>query len=110
VVEVSDTPEKQVKGLMFRENIPANYGMLFVFPSEETRSFWMKNCRIHLDIIYLNNRKQIIDMHINVPPCTSDPCPSYISKKKARYVLELKGNRAKELGLKEGDSVFFVLN
>jgi len=109
LVEIADTPEKQLRGLMYRESIPKNYGMLFVFRDEQIRSFWMKNCRVHLDIIYLNAQKQIVDLHINVPPCINDPCDSIVSNLPAMYVLELRGNRAKELELKRGDSIFFIL-
>jgi uncharacterized membrane protein (UPF0127 family) len=109
-VEVADTPAKQAKGLMFRDHIPDDFGMLFVFPDERTRSFWMKNCRINLDIIYLNRAKQVVDIHQNVPPCRDDPCPTYVSKEPAQYVLELRGNRADELKIKLGDTLFFIYN
>jgi uncharacterized protein len=107
--EIADTPEKRAMGLMFREFIPNDYGMLFIFPDEDIRSFWMKNCKVHLDIIYLDSNKQVVDIHADVPPCKSEPCTSYISKKPARYVLELRGKRAEELDLKTGDSIFFIL-
>lgn len=109
-VEVADTPAKQTKGLMFRDRIPDDFGMLFVFSSERIRSFWMKNCRVHLDIIYLNGSKQVVDIHHNVPPCRQNPCPSYVSKKPAQYVLELRGNRADELKIKRGDIIFFIVD
>jgi uncharacterized membrane protein (UPF0127 family) len=109
-VEIADTPEKQIQGLMFREFIPDDFGMLFVHEVEDYRGFWMKNCKVHLDIIYLDRNKQIINMHINVPPCKREPCKTYPSEKPARYVLELRANRAKELNLKPGDSIFFILD
>jgi len=107
-VEIADTPEKQITGLMYREHIPDNFGMLFIHDNNEYRSFWMKNCKVSLDIIYLDENKQIINIHFNVPPCKWEPCPTYPSEKPARYVLELRGNRAKELNLKPGDTVFFL--
>ena len=108
-VEIADTEEKQVRGLMFRKSIPENYGMLFIYGDEDIRGFWMKNTLVHLDLIYLDADKQVVDMFINVPPCKSAPCKTYISKKRAKYVLELRGNRAKELKIKVGDSIFFIL-
>jgi uncharacterized membrane protein (UPF0127 family) len=110
MVEIVDTPEKQLLGMMFREFIPDDFGMLFVNGSEEPRGFWMKNCRVHLDIIFLDKNKQIINIHFNVPPCKLEPCPSYKSERPAQYVLELRGNRAKELNLKPGDTIFFSLD
>jgi uncharacterized membrane protein (UPF0127 family) len=110
MVEIADTQEKQLTGLMFREFIPDDFGMLFIHESEDYRSFWMKNCRVSLDIIFLDRNKQVINIHFNVPPCKGDPCKTYGSERPAQYVLELRGNRAKELNLKPGDTIFFSLN
>lgn len=107
IVEVADTQEKWITGLMFREKIPDNFGMLFVSDIETEHSFWMKNCKVHLDIIFIDANKQVINIHPNVPPCIDEPCPSYPSTRPARYVLELRGNRAKELNLKPGDIISF---
>lgn len=109
MVEIADTPEKQLTGLMFREFIPDDFGMLFIHESEDYRSFWMKNCRVSLDIIFLDRNKQVINIHFNVPPCEDEPCKTYKSERPAQYVLELRGNRAKELNLKPGDTIFFSL-
>lgn len=109
-VEIADTDEKQIRGLMFRKSIPDDFGMLFVYNNEDIRGFWMKNTLIHLDLIYLNRDKQVVDMFINIPPCESEPCETYVSKNRAQYVLELRGNRAKELNIKKGDAIFFLLN
>ena len=84
--------------------------MLFVFPEEDYRSFWMKNTLISLDIIYLNRDRQIVDMFVSVPPCCGDPCPAYASKFPARYVLEIKGGMAKKLKLKIGDKIFLPVD
>ncbi len=110
MVEIANTPEKYFRGLMYREFIPDDFGMLFIHESEDYRSFWMKNCRVHLDIIYLDKNKQVINIHFNVPPCEFEPCRTYPSERPAQYVLELRGNRAKELNLKPGDTIFFSLN
>lgn len=110
IVEIADTPLKKMRGMMFRRSMPDNFGMLFVYKKEQTLGYWMKNTLIHLDIIYLNKDKQVVDMYINVPPCRADPCMSYISRKKAQYVLELRGKRSAELKMKKGDIIFFVLD
>lgn len=108
--EIADTAEKHARGLMFRTQIKADYGMLFVFAEEEIRSFWMKNTLIPLDMIFLNNEKQVIDLFCSVPPCRSDPCPSYTSALPARYVLEIAGGTAKRLKLKIGDKIFIPID
>ncbi len=110
VVEIADTTEKQLLGLMYRKVVPDNYGMLFVYEDEDRRGFWMKNTKVHLDMIHLDANKQVVDMFINVPPCKREPCQTYISERAAQYVLELRGNRATELNLKIGDPVFFILD
>ena len=110
LAEIADTPEKHSKGLMFRRSIKDDYGMLFVFNGEDYRSFWMKNTLISLDIIFLNQGQQIVDMVTSVPPCCSDPCPSYDSKFPARYVLEINGGLAKKLKLKIGDKIFLPID
>ena len=110
VVEVADTFEKQLRGLMFRDSIPDDFGMLFIHNSEEYRSIWMKNCLVSLDIIFLDKNKQIINIFAAVPPCKREPCKSYISQRPAQYVLELRANRAEELKLKPGDTIFFILD
>jgi len=109
-VEIADTVEKRVTGLMFRENIPPDFGMLFVFEDEARRHFWMKNTPSHLDIIFLNREKQVVQIYVNVPPCRRDPCELYDSIKPARFVLELRGKRSQEINLKVGDTVFFILD
>ncbi|MCP4215361.1 MAG: DUF192 domain-containing protein [bacterium] len=108
-VELADTDAKREKGLMYRQSIPEDYGMLFLYKDEVQCAMWMKNTLIHLDLIYLNKNKQVVDIYVNVPPCKEDPCASYPTRVPAQYVLELKGNRSKELNLKIGDTIFFVL-
>ena len=110
IVEVVSSPEMRMKGLMFRKSIPDDYGMLFVFDSEEIQGMWMKNTWIHLDIIFLDKERQVIEIFENVPPCRTEPCYSYVSKRPAKYALELKGNRSKDLNLKTGDSIFFIID
>jgi uncharacterized membrane protein (UPF0127 family) len=110
IVEIADTPEKILTGMMFREFVPDDFGMLFIHETEDYHAFWMKNCRVPLDIIFLDKNKQIINIHFNVPPCKREPCKTYKSERPAQYVLELCANRAKELNLKPGDTIFFSLN
>lgn len=100
-VEVAATPREQARGLMFREEMPADYGMLFVYDREGPRSFWMKNTLIPLDILYFDGQRRLINWH-TAEPCRADPCPGYSSEAPARYVLELNAGTAAELGLERG--------
>jgi len=108
--EIAETPEQHSQGLMFRRRIRDDYGMLFIFPGDDIRSFWMKNTYITLDMIFLNSGQQIVDMFLSVPPCCGDPCPSYTAKFPARYVLEINGGLAKKMNLKIGDKIFLPID
>ena len=107
-VEVADTWEKQVKGLMFRKKLPEKGGMLFTYPKEDFYYIWMKNCYIPLDILWLDSKGRIIYIIEKAPPCNSDPCPSYGPMMKARYVIELKAGSVKKLNLKLGERISII--
>jgi len=102
-VEIVDTPEEQARGLMFRESLDADAGMLFVYPAPEPQAFWMKNTRIPLDILFFDDAARYLGAQLNVPTCRADPCPAYPGPAPARYVLELNAGRAEALGLQVGD-------
>lgn len=91
IVEIADTSEKTAQGLMFRKKLPEGSGMLFVFPNEEVRSFWMKNTFIPLSIGYFNSKRELIDVQ-DMDPAVSEmqsDLPTYISKAPAQYALEV---------------------
>jgi uncharacterized protein len=105
-LEVAQTPEQQEIGLMFRPSLAPNRGMLFPFSPPRPVAFWMKNCLISLDMVFIRNER-VIAISANVPPCRKDPCPSYgpAARASVDHVLELAGGRAAQLGLKVGDSI-----
>ena len=105
--EVADTDAKRELGLMFRDSLGRDRGMLFIFDRPDIYHFWMKNCRISLDMIWLDPDKKIVDVTSNVPPCVSDPCPSYRPNEKALYVIETVAGFADEHGLRPGMKVKF---
>ena len=102
-VEVAESREKQALGLMFRDAMPDDHGMVFIFPVEGMRSFWMKNTKIPLDIFYFDEDLRLVNVSENTPPCRSSRCPGYPSTGPAKYVLELNSGMAAELGAKPGD-------
>lgn len=102
-VELATTAEDQRMGLMFRDEMADDHGMLFIFPTENWRSFWMGNMRIPLDIFYFDEELKLVSVAENTPPCRTERCPSYPSKGPARYVLELNAGKAQQLGVKPGD-------
>jgi uncharacterized membrane protein (UPF0127 family) len=107
--ELAATDEERQKGLMFREKLLPDQGMLFVFDVEDYYSFWMKNTLIALDLIWLDKERRIVHIERDVPPCKADPCPSYTPKRPGSYVLELKAGSADRLKLKLFDKLEFTL-
>lgn len=93
-LELALTREEITNGLMFRPHLAENRGMLFLFKQERTPSFWMKNCLIPLDIIFLDSRAKVVDISAEVLPCRVEPCPQYIPMAPARAVLELNSGAA----------------
>jgi uncharacterized protein len=109
--EIADTMKKRAEGLMYREHLPKDRGMLFTFEQAQPWTFWMKNTKIPLDIIWMNEKKQIIHIAQNVPVCTrtDDGCPQYQPNDPAMYVLELGGGEAERLKLEKGSRLQFRL-
>lgn len=89
--EIADDKEERMKGLMFRTKLEENSGMLFIFENESYQTFWMKNTLIPLDIIFINEDFEIVDVQYAVS-CVRDQCKTYESSKPAKYVLEVNGN------------------
>ena len=102
-VDLAQTQDQQALGLMFREEMADDAGMLFIFPVEGMRSFWMKNTRIPLDIFYFDAELKLVSVSENARPCKTRRCPSYPSTGPAKYVLELNAGKAAELGVQPGD-------
>ena len=109
--EIADTPKKAEKGLMFRNGLDENQGMLFVFDKDGPRLFWMKNTFVDLDIIFINSDSSVYSVAANMPRSYSYTpehqlayAPGY-----GRYVLELKAGSAKRHNIKEGSKIEFKL-
>jgi len=101
-VEIADTRQLQTLGLMYRDEMPADHGMLFIFPNEAPRAFWMKNTRIALDIMYFDKELNMVSASLDTQPCRVRRCPSYPSVGPAMYVLELNAGTADLLGVGVG--------
>jgi uncharacterized membrane protein (UPF0127 family) len=100
----------QMRGMMFRDSLAKDRGMLFIHPKEQNAPYWMYQVRIPLDIIWMDHQRRIVEISANTPACPSTSareCPSFGGHEKARYVLELAGGGAAMYGLKVGDSLSF---
>jgi len=99
-VEVVDTNETRAKGLMFRQELAKDAGMLFDFLSERNTSFWMQNTFIPLDMVFIAADGTVKTIHVNARPLDTTPISSEVP---VQFVLEIPGGRSQEIGLKVGD-------
>ena len=107
-VEVADDDAERARGLMFRDSLGIEQGMLFIHERAEMQAYWMKNTRIPLDILYFDDARRLVSQQRDVPPCTlGDACPPYPSAAPARFVLELNAGEARKLGLEDGAELTF---
>jgi len=107
-LELATTDAERAQGLMFRESLPKDAGMLFLFETPEARPFWMKNCHFPLDIVHLAGDGTVVDVLPDVPPCAEDPCPTYTPGAPSTTVLEINAGAAAKNGLVKGAKVRLV--
>lgn len=107
VVDVAQTQDEKSLGLMFRDHLDEDKGMIFLFDKDQELSFWMKNTLIPLDMIFINNNYEIVDIQTAIP-CERNPCEHYDSF--AQYVLEVNAGYSEKHNIQVGDKVEFVLN
>ncbi len=104
-VDLATTPDQQARGLMFVDSLPADHGMLFLFDSDERRPFWMKNCLIALDMVWLDADFRVADISHDVQPCKEDPCPNVFPSGPIRNVLEVQAGLCAAHKLAVGDKL-----
>lgn len=106
-IEIADTDLEREQGLMYRDSLGRDQGMLFVFPEESVQAFWMRNTRISLDIVYIGSDYRIVSIARNARPYDETSLPS---QGPAQYVLEINGGLCAELGIQPGDTVRWSLD
>ncbi len=108
-LEVANTTEEREQGLMHRESLPDNHGMLFVFPDEKVRPFWMKNTLIPLDMIFISSNLTVLNVEeaYTQPNATDEELTIYTSDGPAKYVIETHRGFAAEHGIEAGTEVVF---
>jgi hypothetical protein len=102
-VEIADTPALRERGLMYRDSLPLNHGMLFVYPDEEVRSFWMRNTRIPLDIAFVDRNGTIV----NVERMEARTDDNTLSAAPVMYALEMQAGWFAENEVGAGDRMEF---
>jgi hypothetical protein len=101
VIEIANTDPTREHGLMERDSMPANHGMIFVFPDEEQRAFWMKNTRFPLDIAFMDAAGKVVSIkQMRAYDLTTIP-----SEAPAKYAIELNLGAAEKAALKVGDQI-----
>lgn len=99
-VEVADDPSERAKGLMFRESLADNAGMLFLYPEPQEVEFWMKNTPLSLDMVFVRQDGTIARIAERTTPFSEEMIPS---GEAVSAVLEVKGGLMRELGIAVGD-------
>lgn len=106
-IEIAEDEYETQTGLMYRTNLHTSQGMLFIFQDEQIRSFYMKNTKIPLDIIYIDKSYQIVSFQKNAKPFDETSLPS---EAPAKYVLEINAGLSGEWNLEVGDKIEFKKN
>ncbi len=104
-IEIADDDYQTETGLMYRQSMAENQGMLFVFQNMQPRSFYMKNTQIPLDIIYFNSEKEIVSIQKNAKPLDETSLPSQAA---SQYVLEVNAGLSDKWKLEKGDKISFT--
>ena len=108
--EVETDPADLARGMMYRDSLAPNRGMLFIHDRPGRYPYWMHHCKIPLDIIWMDRSKRIVEISADTPPCrseTSSECSTYGGHEEAAYVLELGGGVAAKHGLAKGQQIQF---
>ena len=106
-LELAATPEETTTGLMFRPSLPADRGMLLLWSEERYATIWMMNVLIPLDIVFLDDSGEVIEIVADARPCAGEPCPRFTPNEPSRAVLELAAGSADAHGIIVGESIEF---
>ncbi len=108
--EMAIEQQELLRGLMFRDTLAKDRGMLFLHNKMGRYAYWMFQVRIPLDIVWMDNSKKVVEVQENVPPCPSAKaaeCPQFGGNQDAQFVLELAAGMAKKYGIVPGSKIDF---
>jgi len=106
-LELAATPEETTTGLMFRPALAADRGMLLLWPEEHLATIWMMNVLIPLDIVFLDDTGQVIELVVNAQPCSGEPCPRFTTSRPSQAVLEMAAGSVAAHGVEVGSRIDF---
>jgi uncharacterized protein len=110
VADIAATDEQRIKGLSMKDSLAENEAMLFVLDNEGEHTFWMKNMKFPIDIIWIDTDKTVVHIEHNLQPCSSELfCPTYKPNDESLYVLETIGGFAERHDIVKGTMVEFEL-
>lgn len=108
--EVADTPEKLLFGLAFRETLPPNGGMLYIFEFTGVNHLWTKQYLFPVDMIWVDESHHIVQLTEHAAPCREDPCQKYSSAPEAvRYAIQTTAGYIKREGITTGLELKYTL-
>ncbi|MEK6803741.1 MAG: DUF192 domain-containing protein [Nitrospirota bacterium] len=108
--EVASTPEKLLFGLAFREGLPADTGMLYIFESTGLHRVQTRQFRIAVDMVWIDESHHVVQLLEQVPPCEKDPCPLYgPPPEPVRYLIEAEAGSIRRAGITTGMELKFTL-
>ena len=104
-IEIADNDQERTQGMMYRTSMPYDQAMLFIMEYEREQSFWMRNTKMSLDIMYVNGDKEIVTIYKHTQPYSDSPIPSF---KRAKYVIETAAGFCDKFGIQEGNFIEFA--
>ncbi|MFL6491060.1 MAG: DUF192 domain-containing protein [Nitrososphaera sp.] len=111
VADISASNEQRTKGLSIKDSLAENEAMLFVFDNEGEYTFWMKDMKFPIDIIWIDSNKTVVHIEHNLQPCDYGfLCPTYKPGQDSLYVLETVGGFAQKHDVVQGTQIQFELN
>jgi len=108
-LEVASDASSRRIGYMYRDEVGPRDGMLFLFDAPDRHAIWMKNCRVSLDILWLDEGFRVVEIAANRPPCPAEgDCPLIVPMRVSPYVLELAAGTAAAQGLAPGSRLIII--
>ena len=104
-LEIADTDQRRTQGMMYRSSMSYDRAMIFIMEYERVQSFWMRNTKMSLDVIYVTGNMEIVTIYKHTQPYSDSPIPSF---KKAKYVVETAAGFCDKFGIKEGNFIEFA--
>jgi len=104
-IEIADNDQERTQGMMYRTSMSYDRAMLFIMEYEREQSFWMRNTKMSLDIMYINGDKEIVTIYKHTQPYSESPIPSF---ERAKYVVETAAGFCDKFGIQEGNFIEFA--